>query len=63
MDKNRKCICKSSHSKVMSVQPGITGYWQVHGRSETDFSERIEMTEYYIDHQGIKLDLQILFDT
>ena len=47
----------------MSVQPGITGYWQVHGRSETDFSERIEMTEYYIDHQGIKLDLQILFDT
>ena len=26
---------------VMSVRPGLTGYWQVHGRSETDFDERI----------------------
>lgn len=50
-------------AKVMSVRPGITGYWQVHGRSDTDFSERIEMTEYYIDHQGIRMDLRILLDT
>lgn len=49
--------------KVMSVRPGITGYWQVHGRSETDFNERIEMAEYYVNHCGIGLDLRILFDT
>ena len=50
-------------AKVMSVRPGITGYWQVHGRSETEFSERIEMTEYYIDHRGLGMDMKILLDT
>ena len=49
--------------KVMSVRPGITGYWQVHGRSDTDFGERIEMAEYYVDHCGIRMDLRILLDT
>ena len=50
-------------ARVMSVRPGITGYWQVHGRSETDFSERIEMNEYYIEHRSILLDVKILFET
>lgn len=50
-------------AKVMSVRPGITGYWQVHGRSDTDFAERIEMAEYYIDHRGFWMDTRILFDT
>ncbi len=50
-------------TKVMSVRPGITGYWQVHGRSETDFSERIELNEYYIEHRSLGLDLKILFET
>lgn len=49
--------------KVMSVRPGITGYWQVHGRSDTDFSERIRMAEYYVEHCGFKLDILILFET
>lgn len=49
--------------KAMSVRPGITGYWQVHGRSDTRFNERIEMAEYYVDHCGIRLDFQILLDT
>ena len=48
---------------VMSVRPGITGYWQVHGRSDTSFSERIEMNEYYIENKSIWLDIRILFDT
>lgn len=50
-------------ARVMSVRPGITGYWQVHGRSETDFSERIELNEYYIEHCSLWLDLKILFKT
>ncbi len=49
--------------KVMSVRPGLTGYWQVHGRNNTDYAERIEMQEYYIDHQSLLLDIQILFET
>ena len=47
----------------MSVRPGITGYWQVHGRSDTDFNKRIEMAEYYVDHCGIQMDIRILIDT
>ena len=50
-------------AKVMSVRPGITGYWQVHGRSDTDYQERIELTEYYIDHCSLMLDLKILLAT
>ena len=50
-------------AKVLSVRPGITGYWQVHGRSDTDFQERIQMTEYYIDHQSLWLDVKILLLT
>ena len=49
--------------KVMSVRPGLTGYWQVHGRNNTDYAERIEMQEYYIDHQSLIMDIQILFET
>ena len=49
--------------KVMSVRPGLTGYWQVHGRNNTDYAERIEMQEYYIDHQSLMMDIQILFET
>ncbi len=49
--------------RVMSVRPGLTGYWQVHGRSDTEFQERIEMNEYYIAHRSIGMDVKILFDT
>lgn len=48
---------------IMSVRPGVTGYWQVHGRSDISFQERIELNEYYIVHQSILLDLKILLET
>ena len=48
---------------IMSVRPGVTGYWQVHGRSDISFQERIELNEYYIAHQSILLDLKILMET
>lgn len=48
---------------IMSVRPGVTGYWQVHGRSDIGFKERIELNEYYIAHQSIRLDLKILLET
>ena len=48
---------------IMSVRPGVTGYWQVHGRSDIEFRERIELNEYYIAHQSIQLDLKILLET
>ena len=46
-----------------SVRPGVTGYWQVKGRSDTDYEERIKMDEYYIKNQSFLLDLKIIFKT
>jgi len=46
-----------------SVKPGVTGYWQVEGRSDTDYDERIKMDEYYIKNQSFLFDLKIILKT
>ena len=58
-------ICKYGQyaDKLFSVIPGITGYWQSHGRSDTSYEERIEMDMYYIDNRSILLDIKIMFKT
>lgn len=48
---------------VTSVRPGISGYWQVTGRSEVNFDKRIEMDAYYARKKSIILDLLILLKT
>ncbi len=47
----------------LSVQPGLTGYWAVNGRSTTDYNERMQLELYYVEHRCISLDLQIIFKT
>lgn len=49
--------------EVLTVKPGITGYWQVTGRSEVKFDKRIEMDAHYARKKSIFLDLKILFMT
>ena len=46
-----------------SVRPGITGYWQVSGRSEVNYKTRVEMTVWYINNWSLWLDIKILFKT
>ncbi len=48
---------------ITKCKPGITGYWQVNGRSNTSFEERLELDKYYVEHRSIILDLKILFKT
>lgn len=48
---------------VSSVRPGITGLWQVSGRSELDYDERIELDCYYLMNWNIWLDAFILLKT
>jgi lipopolysaccharide/colanic/teichoic acid biosynthesis glycosyltransferase len=48
---------------VLSVKPGITGYWQVHGRQEVDYDERIKMDMYYVQNWSLSMDLRILLKT
>lgn len=49
--------------KLFSVVPGLTGYWQANGRSDTTYQERIKMDMYYIDNRSLGLDLKIIFKT
>ncbi|MDE1162930.1 MAG: sugar transferase [Acidobacteriaceae bacterium] len=46
-----------------SVKPGITGLWQVSGRSNTDFDQTIQLDLRYIDRWSLLLDAKILFRT
>lgn len=46
-----------------SVKSGVTGLWQVSGRSELSFSERIELELYYAQNWSFWLDVRILFKT
>ncbi len=45
------------------VKPGMTGLWQVSGRSELGFREMILLDLYYIEHQSILFDFEILVQT
>lgn len=49
--------------KFVTVKPGITGFWQVSGRSKLPYSERVRLDMYYIDHVSVLLDLRILVQT
>ncbi len=48
---------------VLSVSPGLTGMWQVSGRSDTGYEERISFDTYYIQNWSIWLDIWILIKT
>jgi exopolysaccharide biosynthesis polyprenyl glycosylphosphotransferase len=45
------------------VRPGLTGWWQVHARSELQMHENTELDLYYVDHLSFRLDLRILVET
>ena len=47
----------------LEALPGLTGWWQVKGRSRVAFDEAVRMDIYYIDHRSLVLDLKILFLT
>ncbi|SRR5258708_3830421 len=48
---------------VLSVKPGITGFWQVSGRSEINFDKRIQMDADYVYRRSIMYDLKIIAKT
>ncbi len=54
---------RDSVKVVLSVKPGLTGYWQVSGRSEINFDKRIEMDAQYVRRRSIIYDLVIILKT
>jgi lipopolysaccharide/colanic/teichoic acid biosynthesis glycosyltransferase len=50
-------------SDYKSLLPGITGLWQINGRSDTSFNIRVKMDERYARYMNLYFDLTILFKT
>lgn len=51
------------HTERLEVIPGLTGLWQVSGRSNLDFDDRLHLDIEYIERQSLLLDIQIMFQT
>jgi len=51
------------HTERLEVTPGITGLWQVVGRGETTFDERLRLDVEYMERMSLWLDLRIMFMT
>lgn len=47
----------------LSVKPGMTGYWQVSGRSNIGYPERVNLELYYIERKNILFDISIIGKT
>lgn len=56
-------VCKDLIGEALLVKPGITGLWQVSGRSKIGFDKRIEMDAKYAKSKSISMDLFILLKT
>lgn len=54
---------KEWHKKRLTVRPGLTGLWQVSGRSTVPFDEMVMLDVYYIEHWSLVLDLKIVLRT
>jgi lipopolysaccharide/colanic/teichoic acid biosynthesis glycosyltransferase len=48
---------------LLTVRPGITGLWQVSGRSDVTYAERVRLDMYYIRNWSIWLDIELLLQT
>lgn len=60
-EKNGKV--KKYVKELMTTKPGLTGLWQVSGRSDVDFEERLKMDAWYARQKSLWLDVKILLKT
>jgi lipopolysaccharide/colanic/teichoic acid biosynthesis glycosyltransferase len=49
--------------RLLTVKPGLGGLWQVSGRSETTYNDRVALDMRYIDSRSLGLDLKLLLLT
>lgn len=48
---------------LLAVKPGVTGYWQVSGRSGVGYPERVDLELHYVYNQSIVFDFSIILKT
>lgn len=51
------------HTRRLEARPGLTGLWQISGRHQTEFDDRLRLDERYIRNQSLRLDIKILIKT
>lgn len=51
------------YNQIVKTKPGLTGYWQVSGRSDLSFTKRLELESYYSNNYSFQMDLKIFFKT
>lgn len=51
---------KHKADKIFSIRPGVTGIWQISGRSDTSYTTRIALDEKYLDTRSFWLDLKLI---
>lgn len=51
------------YEDIIKTKPGITGYWQVSGRSSISFKKRLELEKFYSNNATLALDVKIFFLT
>lgn len=51
------------YDDIIKTKPGLTGYWQVSGRSDVSFKKRLKLEQYYSEHCGLKMDIKIILKT
>jgi lipopolysaccharide/colanic/teichoic acid biosynthesis glycosyltransferase len=49
--------------KRLSVKPGVTGYWQIHGRSHTTFNDMVQLDLRYIKERSMLTDIKTILKT
>jgi undecaprenyl-phosphate galactose phosphotransferase len=54
---------KEFYNYFIAVKPGITGLWQVSGRNDIDYDERVQLDVWYVRNWSIELDVEILIKT
>lgn len=50
-------------AKILSMRPGLTGIWQVSGRSNTCYQTRVRLDEAYVDQHSLYLDIMLILKT
>jgi exopolysaccharide biosynthesis polyprenyl glycosylphosphotransferase len=54
---------RSAANALLAVKPGITGYWQINGRSGLDYEDRVRLDSAYVGSWSLKLDFKIIAKT
>ena len=52
-----------NQTRLLAVKPGLTGLWQVSGRQNVSYAERVRLDMWYVENRSLRMDIQILLRT